>query len=334
MPNALIIGGSGQIGVATASKLVDEGWNVVVGSRHKPDISADWRHAVIDSNHPSSLPQALGNGCDLLVSCIAFDASDARRIMECQSMIGHIVAISSASVYKDSLGRTLDEAAENGFPEFHGALTEHTTTVEPGSETYSTRKVAMERELLLNASVPVTILRPCAIHGPYSKHAREWWFVKRLLDKRARIPLAYGGKSQFQTTSTDAIAEAIIQAFDGKLPSITNVMDSDSPSVEEIGHAIMNTMNMEAELVRLPEEQYPATMGVTPWSTPNPFVCQSFAKSEKTYAQSVPPAVQWLVESAQSKNWKNLLPQLASYPREHFDYSNDDEALRTASKLV
>lgn len=334
MPNALIIGGSGQIGVATASKLVGEGWNVVVASRHKPDVSADWRHAVIDLNHPSTLPQALGNGCDLLVSCIAFDASDARHILKYQSLIGHIVAISSASVYTDSFGRTLDEAGENGFPEFHGALTEQTNTVKPGPETYSTRKVAMERELLLNASVPVTVLRPCAIHGPYSKHAREWWFVKRLLDKREQIPLAYGGKSQFQTTSTDAIAAAIIQAFDGNLPSIVNVMDSDSPSVEEIGLAIMRTMNMEAELVGLPDEKYPATMGVTPWSTPNPFVCQSFARSEKTYAQSVPSAIQWLVESAQSNDWKKLLPQLASYPRKHFDYSNDDEALSIASKLV
>ena len=35
---------------------------------------------------------------------------------------------------------------------------------------------------------------------------REAWFVKRILDGRRRIPLAYSGESRFHTTATANLA--------------------------------------------------------------------------------------------------------------------------------
>jgi nucleoside-diphosphate-sugar epimerase len=187
----------------------------------------------------------------------------------------------------------------------------------------------MENVLLSRAACPVTILRPCAIHGSESKHAREWWFVKRLLDGRAAIPLAYRGRSRFQTTSVAAIADAVLRAEAGNLPAVANVSDADSPTVAEIGRAIMDIMDVRAELIGLPDAPaYPPKLGATPWSIPLPMIVSGAATAGTAYAQSVEPAVRWLVEHVERDNWRARLPQLAAYSNDHFDYEADERALQ------
>ena len=329
MPRAVIVGGTGQIGLATARRLVGEAWDVTIASRRATTLPEGCHHVEVDARDVDRLRAVVGSDTDVILSCVAFDATDAECLAEAGKSAGRIVAISSASVYRDHEGRTLDEAADCGFPVFAGPLTEESPTVAPGPETYSTRKAAMEQTLLGLAGCPVTILRPCAIHGPESRHAREWWFVKRLLDGRTAIPLAYSGRSQFQTTSVAAIANAVLQAADGQLPPIANVSDADSPTVAEIGHAIMNILGRRAELIGLPEAPvYPPVLGATPWSIPSPMVVAGTAGPTATYEQSVAPAIRWLVEHVRSDNWQERLPQLAAYPNKHFDYERDDRALQ------
>ena len=65
-----------------------------------------------------------------------------------QSSIGLIIVVSSSSVDRDGAGRTLDGAAATGFPNLPEPMSERQATVDPGPETYSTRKVALERVLL------------------------------------------------------------------------------------------------------------------------------------------------------------------------------------------
>jgi nucleoside-diphosphate-sugar epimerase len=261
MPSAFIVGGTGQIGLAIAAALARRGWDVRLASRTPPPAKGPWRHVTLDRTASGALARALGEGADLMMDCISMDAAQAEELLSVQNGIGRLVATSSASVYRDTEGRTLDEALETGFPRFPVPINEDHPTVAPGPETYSTRKVAMEQTMLSGARIPVTILRPGAIHGPYSKHAREWWFVKRLVDGRRRIPLAYAGRSRFQTTSTKAIADAVLHALKGHAPSVLNVIDADAPTVAEIGRAIMAAMECDAELVGLPNEPYPPPGG-------------------------------------------------------------------------
>jgi nucleoside-diphosphate-sugar epimerase len=324
MPKAFIIGGTGQIGRATAVRLATDGWDVQLLSRHVPDDRVGKGHRLFDRNDPHALSAVLQDGADLVVDCLAFDAADAARLLAIQSSVGRIVAISSASVYCDAQGRTLDVAGEQGFPQYPLPITEAHPTVAPGATTYSSRKVGMEQRLLLQAHVPVTILRPCAIHGAHSAHAREWWFVKRLLDGRARIPLAYGGTSRFHTTSAAAIAAAIMLAARRQIAPIVNVTDADAPTVKEIGQAIMAAMDMQAELVLLPDAARADDVGKTPWSVPSPLVLQSSLPPHLPYARSVITAVDWLVAATRGKDWRRLIPQLAAYPRDHFDYAAED----------
>jgi len=41
-----------------------------------------------------------------------------------QNSVGALVIVSSSSVYRDDAGRTLDEAAQNGFPELPDPIAE------------------------------------------------------------------------------------------------------------------------------------------------------------------------------------------------------------------
>jgi len=210
MKKALVLGGSGQLGIAVAEQLVDAEWRVFTAARSgrapPPDLT---RRGVVALDSPSGpvseVLRSSGAVYDAVFVPTAYSAKDASDLLRVKGRFNSLVVVSSASVYADEHGRSLDEAAEGGFPDFEGAIGEDTRTVEPGDATYSTRKVAMERELL-DDGLPVSILRPCAIYGKFARHPREWWVVKRVLDRRASIPVAYNADSLFHTSSVRSIA--------------------------------------------------------------------------------------------------------------------------------
>jgi len=276
MAHALIIGGSGQIGRATASRLLDAGWAVTVGQK-RPErfpaaLIARGAHAVaLDRQAPDALAKVAAGGFDAVIDTVAFDEGHARQLLEIEGDVGAFVVISSGSVYRDAAGRTLDEAATNGFPDLPVPITEDQPTIAPGPATYSTRKAALEQTLLQVASRPVTILRPFAIHGAGSNHIREAWFVKRILDGRQRVPLAWNGESRFHTTATANLAELIRVVLASPRTHVLNAADPDAPSVAEIGATIRGRFNALVEFT-LFEGPPRNGVGATPWSVPAPLV--------------------------------------------------------------
>lgn len=197
MPHAIIVG-TGQIGVACAALLIQRGWSVSTISRSlAPAGLAGTTHLIADRRDAAAFATAIGDGADLLIDTIAFDASDSAQTLSFIDRLGAVAAISSASVYCDGHGRTLVEADQNGFPVGMEQITEDYPVVGPSPANYSTRKSAMEQTLLAGADGKAIIVRPCAIHGPFSRHPREWWFVKRILDGRRTIPLMHDGASRF-----------------------------------------------------------------------------------------------------------------------------------------
>lgn len=332
MRYAFILGGTGQIGRAVANRLLAEGWFVTLASRSpQSPLSGheNLKYVEVDRQTKGAIGQAIGDGADLLLDCIAFDAADAQQLIDVQTDVGKICAVSSASVYCDDAGRTLDEAFFKGFPDMPVPITTAQPTVDPSDTTYSTKKIAMERALLDNSQIPVAILRPCAIYGPHSTHAREWFFVKRLLDGQREIPVAFEGKSQFQTTSVESIAAAVFAIASGTTPRIMNIADPTAPTVMEIGNAIMRTMSASAEIIGLPDKGYPPKAGRTPWSIPKPFVVAASEGLENkgSYEARVGPAVSWLFDATRNRPWKEVLPVLAAYPFDLFDYDADKNAL-------
>lgn len=333
---AFILGGTGQIGRAVAGDLLAAGWNVTVSHRgaHPPPeqlVERGARIAVLDRDNPGSLSRALGTGADALIDTTAYDLGHARQLITVQGSIGSFVVISSSSVYRDNLGRTLDEASQNGFPEFPDPIAETQPTVDPGPTTYSTRKIALERHLLDESAAPVTILRPCAIHGLESRLPREWWFVKRILDHRRAIPLAYRGTSRFHTSSVANIAALTRVAVETPGHRVLNIADPSAPSVADIAAFIAQHLDYDGRIVEVDEQIYPPSVGRTPWSVPRPFVLDCQAALElgyspaTTYADAAKLVCDWLVATAGDGDWKERFPVLARYPRDLFDYAVEDE---------
>jgi nucleoside-diphosphate-sugar epimerase len=333
--HAFILGGTGQIGRAVAGGLLAAGWNVTVSHRgaHPPPeqlVERGARIAVLDRHNPGDLARALGTGADALIDTTAFDLGHARQLTAVQGSVGNFVVISSSSVYRDDLGRTLDEASQNGFPEFLEPVTETQPTVDPGPTTYSTRKIALERHLLDEAAAPVTILRPGAIHGPGSRFPREWWFVKRILDHRRAIPLAYRGTSRFHTSSVTNIAALIRAAVETPGRRVLNIADPSAPSVADIAAFIARHLDYDGRIVEVDEQIYPPSVGRTPWSVPRPFVldCQAALdlgySPATTYGDAVKLVCDWLVATAGDGDWKERFPVLARSPRDLFDYAVED----------
>ncbi len=91
----------------------------------------------------------------------------------------------------------------------------------------------------------------------------------------------------------------------------------------------MAVLGNYAELVGLPDERYAPKIGMSPWSVPLPMVCSSSVPNAGTYAQTVDSAVEWLVSATSEREWKTVLPQLAAYPWDHFDYEAEDLVLQT-----
>jgi nucleoside-diphosphate-sugar epimerase len=175
--HAFIVGGTGQIGRAVAGDLLEHGWHVTVfhrGNRPLPNdlIERGAKIVILDREKPGELAQAVKPGVDALIDTIAFRPEHAHQLLEVQHNVGTFVVISSSSVYRGALGRTLDEAFQNGFPDLPVPIPETHPTVDPGPATYSTRKIALERTLLTDAATRVTVLRPGTIHGPGSRIPR------------------------------------------------------------------------------------------------------------------------------------------------------------------
>lgn len=317
--SAFILGGTGQIGRAVARRLLDAGWDVAVGARTR--VKTEARFVRVDRHADEQLADAVSDGVDVLVDVIPFTAEDARQLVALKDRVGSVVAISSASVYEDEGGHSLD-TQETDFPQFPEPVSERQRTVSPGDATYATRKVAMER-VLLDSNLPSTILRPCAVHGPGSAAPRELYFVKRALDGRKIVLLSHRGETRFHTTSVANLAELVWFAAAHPGRRVLNCGDPDPPTVHEIARANAATLNVEWSELLLPG-QPPDRIGETPWSGPASLVLSmSEAKMlgyrpVTTYASAVMDTVAWLVETR---------PEPASYMTAMFDYAGEDRFL-------
>lgn len=323
---ALIVGGTGQIGRATALNLLDHGWSVRLGQRRAeapPELAGRVTMLALDRDAPGALAAAVAGGVDALIDTVAYTEAHGRELLALQGNVGAFAVISTGSVCCDDAGRTLDEAAETGFPHFPVPITEEQPTTPPGPATYSTRKAALEQTLLQGARAPVTILRPFAIHGPGSTHPREWWFVKRLLDGRWRIPLSWRGESRFHTSATVNIAELIRVALETPATRVLNAADPGAPSVAEIGRTVADLYGADVAFTLI-DGARKDRVGATPWSTPRPLIADMSRAAAlgyrpvATYAQAIGDACR--SAEAMAAAGVAFVPYLATM----FDYAAED----------
>ncbi|MCF1643740.1 NAD-dependent epimerase/dehydratase family protein [Streptomyces indiaensis] len=335
MRRAVVIGAGGQIGRPAVEALAKDGWEVTAVSRgggRDEGTPGGVRTRRLDREDDAALTALIGDGCDLVVDLVAYSARHARQLTGLADRIGAAVVMSTVSVYDDGTGRGFDTMSEpDGLPRYPVPITEDQSTVPPGDATYSTRKAALERELLAAADrLPTTVLRPGAIHGPYSPLPRELYFVKRNLDGRSRRVLAFRGESLFHTSAARNVAELIRLAAARPGFRVLNACDPRPPTVAEIGAAVDAVMGVETRTVLL-DGAASASVGRSPWSVDVPVVCDMTAAERElgyrpvvTYRDNLPETVEWLTRRLTEQDWREAFPTLARAYPDLFDYAAED----------
>jgi nucleoside-diphosphate-sugar epimerase len=336
---AFVIGASGQIGRQAVHALAADGWQVTAASRgggFDPDWPEGVRTARVDRADTGALAAALGDGCDVLLDCVAYDGDDARQLLSLADRIGSAVVISSGAVYEDDEGHNFDTQDEpGGSPRYPVPIPEAYRTVTPGPASYGTRKVELEQTLLAAGDrLPSTLLRAGAIHGTHSPMPRELYFVKRALDGRRVRVLPFGGTSRFHPVHTSNIAELVRLAARTPGSRVLNAGDPSVPSVKEIGEAIDAVLGRTARSVLVDGGPPEPTVGNHPWLLPHPMVLDMSAAERElgyravtTYEDSLPGTVAWLTGVLADADWEELFPRPAQLTREHgswFDYASED----------
>jgi len=337
MARALILGGTGAIGRATAWRLLERGWNVELTGRdptHMPSELAAAGASFVRADRSDSrrLGALLGDGVGLLVDCVCYTPDDATLLVPMLDDVALTVMLSSKAVYVDAAG---NHSNSDVAPRFDGPIRETQRTLPPGggdyqtAEGYGTNKVAAE-QVLLDSGRPVTVLRPSKIHGAGAATPREWVFVKRVLDRRRAVFLAHRGAGVDHTTAAVNIA-ALIEVVAAEPGSrILNAADPDAPSVLEISRTIARQLDHVWEEVLL-DAGADETLGRTPWDAPHPIVLDMTAAAALgyspvgDYARTVRAEVDWLVSAAKGGEGADVLPRADdALFAPMFDYAAED----------
>ncbi|MFE7120984.1 NAD-dependent epimerase/dehydratase family protein [Streptomyces sp. NPDC057654] len=339
--SVFVLGATGQIGRAAVRALAADGWHVRAASRsagRDDGWPGDVQSVAVDREDDAALAAALGDGCDVLVDCVAYGQGHARQLLGLADRIGSAVVISSGAVYEDDTGRSFDTQGEpDGFPAYPVPIPESYRTVAPGDLTYGTRKVALERELLAAGDrLPTTLLRAGAVHGPHSRLSRELYFVKRALDGRPVRVLSWRGESRFHTVHVDNLAELARLAAGRPGSRVLNAGDPEALSVAEISAAVDTVAGVKSETVLVDGAPPRPGLGETPWSVARPVVLDMSAAERELgyravtgYAESLPRTVEWLAGELAGRDWREAFPLMAELDPDDrlFGYAAEDDWL-------
>lgn len=121
--------------------------------------------------------------------------------------------------------------------------------------------------MLLDSGLPVSVLRPSKIHGEGARPPREWYFVKRALDRRPVVLLAGRGAGTDHPTSAAGLAALVEVVARHPGRRVLNSADPDAPD----GLAISRTVAALVGHTRceiLLGAGAPPQLGRHPWHNP------------------------------------------------------------------
>src|SRR5262249_8673527 len=326
----IVIGVSGQIGRAVARRMLSDGWSVRGLHNGTTALPDDLSEVVGDRNDDAALASVLSGGVDGVVDTIAFTSAHAQQLLRFADAIGALAVISSVAVYADADSHSIG----NGGPRWPTAIKESQALVPATDETYGGGKVKLEEIVLQANRIGVSVLRPAAVCGPGSRHLREWWLIKRVLDDRRILPLKFRGLSRFHPSTTANIAALAVHCLAQPGSRVLNAADPDCPTVLEIADHVGRAMSHEWKTIPLTHGQSIGPVGESPWTDPNPIVLDTSAalatgyEPAVTYAAAIPTLVEAALVETSERDWRDVYPEFASYAGAMFDYRAEDDFLK------
>ncbi|KGJ79098.1 hypothetical protein GY21_06085 [Cryobacterium roopkundense] len=325
--NALVIGGSGQLGVAAANRLARAGWDVTVAHRGQPpagptSATTATRSIRLDHADTGAL-LAAARGQDLVLDTAAFDADNATQLAGLAGDVGSLVVISTGMLY---------ELAPDAAP-----LAEDAPVIAGAGMSYPAAKARLERALFRVHDLPVSILRPGAIHGPHTTELREWFFIKRVFDGRSTALLAEDGGRPLSTSAAANVAQLILLCAEQPGRRVLNAVDDGAHSPAEIGRAIFELMRHDAE-VRTFAGPPVNGVGATPWDHWQSGVLSMSAAREQlgyrpavSYLDSLTADIRWATDAVtaaqeRGETWRQVFTHTAARrgERDWFRYAAED----------
>lgn len=311
---AVILGGTGAMGGATAHRLAGHGWSVDVTGRSPagmPDELVDRgvRFHAMDRSDPHALSRLVGDGCDLLVDLVAYTRAHVEGALPAYRDSASVVVASTRAVYIDSDGRHING---NEPPQFPVPIPETNPMLPPAAagtdpytrEGYAPSKVAVEGAVL-DSGLPVTIIRPSKVHGRWARNARTQNVVERMLAGDARIELTRRGASVDHLTAAVNVAALVETVADSLAAArILNIADPDALTALEIVEAIGAALGWEGSVVGLDDGE---PGGEHPWSAVNPIVLDMSAALQLGYRPVAPGRIllaeeaRWVAESLRGR---------------------------------
>jgi nucleoside-diphosphate-sugar epimerase len=331
--SAMVVGATGQLGSTVVAQLVTAGYAVTAmsrGTRPAPWAeAAQVRGVHADRDDDASLRRAVRGGFDLVVDCVGATPAHARQWRDLAGGVRAVAVVSSAAVYADAAGRTLETAATGRAPEFDGPRRETDRTVEPGADSYAAVRRAFELAMLDIDDLDVTVLRPGALYGVGGVFLREWYLVRRVLDGRSRVVLAHRGRNRWHGTAAENIAALAVHCAPLPGRRVLNAADAEAPTVLEICRLVGERLGHHFEPVPLDGGPV-GPVGNSPWSSSGSgFVLDLSAAAELgftppvDYRDALSDAVASLYERAKA-GAPELRPLLNADPFGHHDYAAED----------
>ncbi len=332
--NVLVIGGTGFIGPPIVNELLRRGHAVTVYHRgqREAEYAAPVTHVHGDRrDYPRFQADLINLAPDAVVDDIPMNAADARSVVEAlRGRIACSVHISSGDVYAPHQPIPIPEDAPTGSPE--------TAELRVHGQRVPYSKVAVEaviREAGAAGDYPATILRLPAVYGPANPLAREWFFVKRVLDGRLRLAVPDGGLGLFHRGYVDDVSRAVALALESPqaIGRTYNVGHERVLTVWGIAELVAQVMNHEWDIVPVAAGSLPPT---NPFASPYPIVYDlGRIRTELNFRESVSleegmrRTAAWLAEHPPTPERWALARYMTHDP---FDYTAEDRAMETAQR--
>lgn len=208
----LLLGGTSFFGKQIAKILDLAGHSVTLFSRidKLPEDLSRFPHIKGDRNDPAQLAKASNaHEWEVVIDNIAYDAKTIKAAIDLFQNVKQYIFTSTISVYRYAPLGTTQPFREDCIDYDYTPNDENMSDVH---WKYARGKMEAEKQLIRQAQIPWTILRPSIVYGPWDPTERGFWYLKRLMTG-GPILLANNGSNSFRLAYSLDVASSYLEAI-------------------------------------------------------------------------------------------------------------------------